>query len=143
MYKKIAVIALAMFALTACASEKSMESKMMAPAKGQLFKVYFPNGGDSIDPQAQNIINEAAALASRFENPRVVVSGYSDRKGSSAMNERLSLKRAQKVAAKLALLGVGEGDLKIQGYGERYPDVRTDDGVSEAKNRRVEIQIAP
>ena len=113
------------------------------PPKGKLFRVYFVTNSATLSAEAKEAIRQAVALAQNFDPPRVVVSGYTDSVGSPKANETLSLKRARKVAANLVLSGVPEKGISIKGYGERFQDMRTADGVAEVKNRRVEIQVAP
>jgi len=113
------------------------------PLKGKLYKVYFPTGGSKLDAEANETIAAAAAHANTYSPPRVVVAGYTDRAGNDAANETLSAKRARVVAAALRIRGVARDAIKAKGYGEKFPDVGTADGVAEVKNRRVEIQVAP
>lgn len=125
--------------------EKPMEKPMAKPkpAKGALFKLYFANDSTTIDDAGRDIIAKAVEHAKNFKPVRVVVSGYTDTTGSEKYNQALSEKRARVVAAALALRGIPDSQMKSRGYGERYLDVRTADGVAEAKNRRVEISVAP
>lgn len=126
------------------------EEKMAAPApampkppKGAIYKVYFPTGGIKLDAAAKAVIAKAVAHAAKYKSPHVVISGYTDTIGSAKANLALSFKRARSVAIAMTLDGVSDKAMKFKGYGERYPDKRTPDGVAEAKNRRVEIQVAP
>jgi OOP family OmpA-OmpF porin len=114
-----------------------------APAKGALFKLYFANDSTTIDQAGRDVIGKAVTHAGNFKPARVVISGYTDSTGSAAHNDALSEKRARVVAAAVELRGVPASQIKARGYGERYQDVRTKDGVAEAKNRRVEISVAP
>ncbi|MGZ5178139.1 MAG: OmpA family protein, partial [Burkholderiales bacterium] len=61
--------------------------------------------------------------------------------GTDAENDVLSLKRANTVRDLLIQIGIRAGALEVVGRGEREPLVRTADGVSEEKNRRVEIKL--
>lgn len=117
--------------------------KKAKPVKGKLFKVMFGTGSARLDDAANAIITDAATHAKSFNPARVVVSGYTDSAGSAAGNQALSDRRAKVVAAALRLRGVARDAIKTNAYGERFPDVRTGDGVQEAKNRRVEISVAP
>ncbi len=119
---------------------KPMAKKMV---KGKLFKVLFPTGGSKLDGKANETISAAAAHAGNYKPPRVIVAGYTDRQGSDADNDTLAAKRARVVAAALRIRGVARTTIKTQSYGERFPDVRTADGIAEAKNRRVEVNVAP
>jgi len=117
--------------------------KMAKPAKGALYKVLFGNGSARLDDAANAVITEAAKHAGTYNPPRLVVSGYTDSAGSASGNQALSERRAAVVAAALRLRGVSRDAIKTNAYGERFPDVRTGDGATEAKNRRVEISVAP
>ena len=117
--------------------------KKAKPAKGKLFKVLFGTGSARLSDEANEVIAAAADHASNFNPVQVVVSGYTDTAGSAAGNLRLSERRAAVVAAALRLRGVDRDAIRTKGYGEEFPDVRTGDGVTEPKNRRVEISVAP
>ena len=116
---------------------------MKKMVKGKLFKWLFPTGGSKLDAKANETLSAAAAHAGNYSPPRVVVAGYTDRVGSDASNDTLAAKRARVVAAALRIRGVDRTKINVQSYGEKFPDVRTADGVAEAKNRRVEVNVAP
>lgn len=72
---------------------------------------------------------------------RLVVTGHTDRSGSDAYNDRLSVSRAQAVAAQLTAMGMPAGVLEVSGKGESEPKVPTIDGERNPTNRRVEITV--
>jgi outer membrane protein OmpA-like peptidoglycan-associated protein len=72
---------------------------------------------------------------------RIEVNGYTDTSGKPQYNQRLSVRRAQVVAAELAKDGVPQSAITIQGFGETHLLVSTGPGVREPQNRRVEIII--
>jgi outer membrane protein OmpA-like peptidoglycan-associated protein len=53
----------------------------------------------------------------------------------------LSVKRAEAVKAVLVGLGVAESKITVTGYGSDWARVRTTDGASEPKNRRVQVRV--
>lgn len=69
----------------------------------------------------------------------LTVTGHTDRSGSDAYNDGLSLRRANVVAAALGSAGVAAGSLAVGGKGESEPRVPTPDGERNPTNRRVEI----
>lgn len=69
----------------------------------------------------------------------LTVTGHTDRSGSDAYNDALSVRRAQAVAGLLASRGVAQGSLIVAGHGETEPKVPTPDGERNPTNRRVEI----
>lgn len=109
--------------------------------KGKIFRILFPTGGTKLDAAANAAVTDAAGHVGNFKAPRVVVSGYTDTEGAAASNLSLSEKRARVVAAALRIRGIANGLMKVEGYGEDFPDVRTADGVAEPKNRRVEVNV--
>jgi outer membrane protein OmpA-like peptidoglycan-associated protein len=140
--------------ITACQDQldgliPALRNAVAAPAakakpkrvKGKSFKVFFGAGSAKLDDAANKVIVAAAAHAKKYKQVRVAVSGYSDTAGGAAGNRALSERRAAVVAAALRIRGVPRTEIKTNGYGEAFGDVRTPDGVSEPKNRRVEIGV--
>ncbi|MEP4379468.1 MAG: OmpA family protein [Alphaproteobacteria bacterium] len=113
------------------------------PLKGKTFVVSFPTGGAKLDAAANAVLTDAVAYSANFNPVQVVVSGYTDTVGSAASNLTLSKRRAAVVAAALRIRGISRDNMKMDGYGEEFLAKRTADGVAEAKNRRVEVSVAP
>ena len=67
------------------------------------------------------------------------MNGYTDTSGTAAYNQRLSVRRAEAVAAELVRRGVPRNAISIQGFGETHLLVPAGPGVREPRNRRVEI----
>jgi len=90
---------------------------------------------------ARQIIREAAEHSTRVQYTRIEVNGCTDTSGTPAYNQRLSVRRAQNVAAELVRNGVPRNAISIHGLGQTHLLVPTGDGVREPQNRRVEIII--
>lgn len=118
-------------------------AKKAKPPKGKTFVVLFPTGGAKLDAAANEVLTDAVKHADNFNPVQVVVSGYTDTVGSAASNLNLSKRRAAVVAAALRIRGISRDNIKMDGYGEEFLAKRTEDGVAEAKNRRVEVSVAP
>jgi outer membrane protein OmpA-like peptidoglycan-associated protein len=67
------------------------------------------------------------------------VDGFSDSRGSSFNNYKLSKKRAQQVADLLKSYGAPQKQIKVNGYGESFP---VSNEKNWAENRRVELEYA-
>jgi len=67
------------------------------------------------------------------------VTGFTDTSGSADYNQRLSVRRANTVAAVPAQDGVPPGSMVVTGRGQNDLRVPTPDGVREPQNRGVEI----
>lgn len=65
--------------------------------------------------------------------------GHTDRSGSDAYNDALSLRRGNAVAAALGQAGIAPGVVSVSAKGESEPRVPTPDGERNPTNRRVEI----
>lgn len=104
------------------------------------FIVFFDFDQSKLTPEAQKIVNDAAAEA-RKGYVRIKLAGHADRAGSSQYNIGLSQRRADSVMSELRRLGVSSADIATEAKGEAEPLVPTADGVPEPQNRRVEIMM--
>jgi outer membrane protein OmpA-like peptidoglycan-associated protein len=105
------------------------------------YLVFFDWDRADLTIRARQIIGEAAQASTRVQTTRIDVSGYTDLSGTAAYNQRLSVRRAQSVAAELVRDGVPRSEIVVQGFGESNPLVPTAKGVREPQNRRVEIVL--
>lgn len=112
-----------------------------APAPSRSYLVFFDWDRYNLTDRARQIIREAAQNSTRVQYTRLEVNGYTDTSGTPAYNQRLSVRRAQSVAAELVKDGVPRNAITIQGFGETHLLVQTGPGVREPQNRRVEIII--
>jgi outer membrane protein OmpA-like peptidoglycan-associated protein len=112
-----------------------------APAPARTYLVFFDWDKADLSARAKQIIGEAAANVARVQVTRIEVSGYADRTGTAAYNQKLSMKRAENVAAELVHLGVQKSLISVQAFGDTHPLVPTAEGVREPQNRRVEIVL--
>ncbi len=107
------------------------------PARTYL--VFFDWDRSDLTDRARQIVAEAAQASSRVQATRIEVQGNADRSGTPQYNQKLSLRRAQTVAAELVRDGVPRTAIDIQAFGDTRPLVPTAAGVREPQNRRVAI----
>ncbi len=112
---------------------------VVQPAPARTYLVFFDWDRADLTDRARQIIAEAATASTRVQTTRIDVQGNADRSGTPAYNQRLSLRRAQVVAAELVRHGVPKQEIDIQAFGDTRPLVPTAAGVREPQNRRVEI----
>jgi outer membrane protein OmpA-like peptidoglycan-associated protein len=110
-----------------------------APTATRTYLVFFDWDRADLTARARQIIAEAASASTRVQTTRIEVNGYTDLSGSAAYNQRLSVRRAETVAAELVRDGVPDDEIELKGLGESNPLVPTAKGVREPQNRRVEI----
>jgi OOP family OmpA-OmpF porin len=109
------------------------------PAAPKVFIVFFDWDKDTITPEGQQVVQQAADAYKSGAPVQIQVTGYTDRSGSPGYNQRLSERRANNVAKALVRLGVPQNQMSVSGRGENDNRVPTADGVREPQNRRVEI----
>ena len=110
-------------------------------AAARTYLVFFDWDKHNLTDRARQIIAEAAQTAKTTGSTRIEVAGHTDRTGTPQYNERLSIRRAEAVAAELVRRGVPRNEIAIAGYGYSRPLVPTAAGVREPQNRRVEIVL--
>ncbi len=111
------------------------------PMPPMSFTLYFITGTDEFTPESKRDLDSVFGELKRRPSPEITVIGHTDRIGSDADNDRLSLRRAERVRDDLITLGVPPEVISIAGRGEREPLVPTADNVDEPRNRRVEISV--
>src|SRR6516162_3813751 len=109
------------------------------PPVQKVFLVFFDWDKYNITPEGERIIELAAQQYKAGGSVKLQVTGYTDTTGSFGYNQRLSERRANAVASRLAALGVARSDMAVAGHSFNDLRVPTPPGVREPQNRRVEI----
>ena len=105
------------------------------------FMVFFDWGKGEVRSDDAAVLDKVAEAYRGDASIRLKLSGHSDRSGSPATNRRAALRRAQTIRAELEKRGVPRNAMSVVSFGEERPLVRTEDGVREVQNRRVEIEL--
>ncbi|HXG98811.1 MAG TPA: OmpA family protein [Sphingomicrobium sp.] len=105
--------------------------------------ITFPVNSFAIEPQFRATLNEVASTLSKYDQTYVDVLGHTDATGSDALNQRLSVNRAQAVASYLSTRRIASARVGVRGYGESAPIASNDTETGRAANRRVEIKVVP
>jgi len=113
----------------------------LAPAPALHYTVYFDVGGTTITPASQIAMNEAMQAALSRSGGEIVITGHADAVGTSAQNDELSLNRALRVRQIFLERGFPAERTEAVGRGQRDPAVPTPAETSEARNRRVTIEV--
>ena len=116
----------------------AVAAQPLAPAQ---FTLYFVEGKDELTEESKKLIDNVFAEVAKRPVPDVMVIGHTDKVGTDAVNDPLSRQRAEVVRAAMLLRGVAADQVVAIGRGKREPVVPTAEGVAEARNRRVEIQV--
>lgn len=111
----------------------------------------FPSGGWQMSASGQQIIARLAKKLAPTQQNHLLVNGFTDNVpiGPALMqqgvtsNQILSQKRADTVMQFLVSQGVNPNLVSAHGYGEANPIASNDTADGRAKNRRVELELAP
>ena len=102
--------------------------------------VSFETNSARINPQMRPVLDEVGR--NMDSNIQVTVVGHTDSTGSDAVNDPLSLDRAQSVRDYLSTHGVNSRQITVTGRGSREPVASNGTEAGRAQNRRVEIFLS-
>lgn len=111
------------------------------PPKAVSLLFYFEPGTAEITQESKNQIEALIKTIAEREPASVDITGHSDRAGDADKNYELALDRAKSVEKFLLERNVILERSSTTSHGENDPIVPTEDGVSEPKNRRVEVIV--
>ena len=111
------------------------------PALPQRFQLYFKIGSAELTSESVQAIEQVFETIRQRGPSAVSVIGHTDTLSGPRWNEQLGLIRAKAVADMLRRRKIEVIDLRVSSHGERNLLIDTPDGVSEPRNRRVEISV--
>lgn len=111
------------------------------PKQARTFVLYFDLGTEGLTQESNRQLDDVLDEVANRPAAEIIVAGHTDRMGTPANNDALSLKRAQHLRERVIQRGAAPAIVHAIGMGEREPIVDTPDGVAEARNRRVEIIV--
>ncbi len=83
-----------------------------------------------------------ANVLKEYNDADIAIMGHTDSTGNDAINDPLSLNRANSVANYLKSLGVASTQIKsVEGYGSKVPVADNATAEGRQKNRRVEVYL--
>ncbi|NUR87913.1 MAG: OmpA family protein [Nonomuraea sp.] len=105
--------------------------------------VLFALNKATLTPRARAVLNRTAQLVDASADTTVEIAGHADSSGTDAINDPLSLRRAQAVRDALGKL-VKRSDVRFgaKGYGSRKPLYSNDEEEGRRRNRRVTVTFA-
>ncbi|MEJ2566062.1 MAG: OmpA family protein [Gammaproteobacteria bacterium] len=108
------------------------------PAKA-LFKIEDTD----LEPGSEALLRNITAVVNKYDETRLAVVGHTDNGGFADFDIHFSERRAKAVADDLVKLGVSRQRIRFMGMGFQSPVVGNDTAAGRARNRRIEIHIAP
>jgi outer membrane protein OmpA-like peptidoglycan-associated protein len=116
----------------------ALAAQPLPPAQ---FTLYFIENKDELTDESKKIVDSVFAEIAKRPVPDVMIIGHTDTMGSDAANDALSRQRAEVVRSAFVARGLAADKVVAVGRGKREPAVATGAGVSEPRNRRVEILV--
>jgi outer membrane protein OmpA-like peptidoglycan-associated protein len=104
--------------------------------------ISFDTGRADIKPNLRPILDQFAQGLGQQPNLEVTIVGHTDSTGSDAINNPLSVARANSVRDYVATRGVDTRRVRTDGRGAREPVADNHTEAGRAHNRRVEIFLA-
>ena len=104
--------------------------------------VSFDVGRSAIRSNFAGVLNQFATTLNSNPSTLVTIVGHTDDTGSDAINNPLSVDRANSARDYLTARGVGVARFATQGMGSRQPVASNSTDRGRAQNRRVEIYVA-
>jgi OmpA-OmpF porin, OOP family len=117
------------------------EALAAQPPQPVSFTLYFETNSVEVTAASRSALDALFAEVAKRPAVEVQVTGHTDRVGSEAENDRLSLQRAEAVRVMLIQRGIQASFLRAVGRGEREPLIPTADEQAEPRNRRVEVIV--
>lgn len=117
--------------------------------RGSIFvleQLTFERGSDRITPGREESVHALADLLQRYPSLEVEIGAHTDARGEASYNQRLSLRRAERIKRMLVDRGISATRIIAFGYGENQPRNHCAEGIpcseeEHRENRRIEVKI--
>ncbi|GAA0265235.1 hypothetical protein GCM10009127_00520 [Alteraurantiacibacter aestuarii] len=129
--------------------DDARREELATPVEALKVTVPLGNSGNELGADAQQVLREVLESDALREGWPVILRGHTDSSGNDSANLRASRSRAEAVAAWLVERGVDDERITVIAFGEQNPIAPNalpngmPDEAGRARNRRVEIEIAP
>lgn len=117
------------------------EALAVEPLPSEKFILFFETGKTCLMAESQAVLPAILTAIKRRNAISVSISGHTDAAGSVQLNDKLARERAQTIRDLLVKKGVDPQRLTVSSHGKGNPWIPTPDGVSEPRNRRVEVIV--
>jgi outer membrane protein OmpA-like peptidoglycan-associated protein len=104
--------------------------------------ISFATGKSDIQPRLKPILDQFAQGVNQQASMEVKIVGHTDSTGSDAINQPLSVRRAESARDYLVARGVAVSRISTEGRGSREPIADNATEAGRARNRRIDIYLA-
>jgi len=103
--------------------------------------ILFATGKSNLSSEAKTALKNFATTMSDLPDTDIAIWGHTDNTGSDAINEKLSLERANAVENYLKSCGISTSRMTAEGKSYSLPVASNDTEAGRAQNRRVEVYV--
>lgn len=103
---------------------------------------FFDSGKSVVKPAGKVKLDELVTKLKDVNLDKVFIVGHTDSVGSDALNQKLSLRRADSVKTYLVSKNIDKSRIYTEGKGKKQPVADNKTSAGRAKNRRVEIEVS-
>lgn len=104
--------------------------------------ISFASGKSDIQPRLKPILDQFAQGLNQQGSMEVKIVGHTDTTGSDAINNPLSIRRAESARDYLISRAVASSRISTEGRGSREPIADNATEAGRARNRRIDIYLA-
>ncbi|MDQ6951428.1 MAG: OmpA family protein [Mariprofundales bacterium] len=123
------------------AAKKAYAKCTNHPQVMRLTGVYFDTNSAHLKSASEATLNHAIKVLKANKKSDVEIAAYTDSRGSSSYNLKLSKMRADAVRDYLRNHNIAANRLTAKGYGESHPIASNASAAGRSKNRRVELHL--
>lgn len=105
--------------------------------------ITFATNSADLNAQFYSALDGVDLVLKEYDKTMIEIAGHTDSTGSAALNQSLSERRAQSVAAYLTSRGLVSKRILTVGAGPSRPIASNDTPEGRQQNRRVELTIVP
>ena len=145
--KKILLIVLASFALTACATTQKQSGMMQGDvytgndtveylATGVKDRVFFATNKSTLTTASRDTLRKQAAFMRKKKDLSFAIEGHADERGTREYNLALGERRANAVKDYLMTYGISGSRLNVISYGKERPVNSGSNPLAWSQNRR-------
>ena len=104
--------------------------------------ILFATNKADLNAESKKALADFSAKMADLPETDITIYGHTDNTGSDAVNERLSLQRAQSVETYLKNCGISKDRMTSEGKSYSMPVASNETKEGRAQNRRVEVYIS-
>ena len=145
--KKILIIVLAGFALSACATSGKKSGQMQGDvytgsdtveflATGVKDRVFFATNKSTLTTASRDVLRKQAAFMRKKKDLSFAIEGHADERGTREFNLALGERRANAVKDYLMTYGISSNRLSVISYGKERPVNSGSNPLAWSQNRR-------